>query len=128
MTGCDIDVDENKNEIYREDDEGNQESYNPRQYEYSYDFQMTIHINSPWFDRIKFKLNDHEIESRYSAEYREAERDANEIKDTLTGLRDSAREEVVSANAPKMAVSCPHCHATTTPDISGCCEYCGGAI
>jgi hypothetical protein len=24
--------------------------------------------------------------------------------------------------------SCPYCGATTTPDASGCCEYCGSAI
>ena len=23
---------------------------------------------------------------------------------------------------------CPYCGATTTPDASGCCEYCGGAV
>lgn len=26
------------------------------------------------------------------------------------------------------AVTCPYCGATTTPDASGCCEYCGGAV
>ena len=25
-------------------------------------------------------------------------------------------------------ITCPYCGATTTPDASGCCEYCGGAI
>ena len=41
---------------------------------------------------------------------------------------DFAREKIEQAAAPKMAVTCPYCGATTTPDASGCCEYCGGAV
>ena len=26
------------------------------------------------------------------------------------------------------AVACPYCGATTTPEASSCCEYCGGAV
>ncbi len=128
VTGCDVDIDEKEREIYKEDEEGGRESYNPPRYDRSYDFNITIHINSPWFDQINFKLNDDTIENRFCHEYKEAQRDAEEIKNILTGLRDSAREEVLKQNAPKVAVSCPHCHATTTPDASGCCEYCGGSI
>ncbi len=128
VTGCDIDIDEDKSEIYDENEDGSRESYNPPRYKLSYDFNITIYINSPWFDQIKFKLNDDEIESRFCHEYKEAEKDANEIKDTLMGFRDSAREEIATANAPKVAITCPHCQATTTPDDCGCCEYCGRAI
>ena len=28
----------------------------------------------------------------------------------------------------KASVTCPYCGATTTPDASGCCAYCGGAV
>ena len=41
---------------------------------------------------------------------------------------DFAREKIEQAAAPKTAVTCPYCGATTTPDASGCCEYCGGAV
>ena len=43
-------------------------------------------------------------------------------------VRQQAREEAAAAAAPKAAVTCPYCGATTTPDASGCCEFCGGAI
>ena len=33
-----------------------------------------------------------------------------------------------AAAAPKTAVICPCCGATTMPDANGCCEYCGGAL
>ncbi len=126
VTGCDLDIDENKTERYTKDAEGNRISYNPPRYNYSYDFNMSIYINSPWFDEIKFKLNDDDIENRTCLEYKEAQKDANEIKDLLTGLRQSARDEVDAANAPKTVVTCPNCMANTMPDASGCCEYCGG--
>ena len=32
------------------------------------------------------------------------------------------------AAAPKKAVTCPYCGATTTPNASGQCEFCGGAV
>ena len=52
----------------------------------------------------------------------------NEIKAALTQARQEVRDEVAAANAPKTAVVCPLCGATTIPDAQGCCEYCGGAI
>lgn len=128
VTGCDIDIDEKESEIYTRNEDGGSVSYDPPRYEKSYDFNITIYINSPWFDQIKFKLNDDEIDSRYSHEYKEAERDAEEIKKVLTGFRESTREEVAKVNTPKLAVTCPSCGATTKADANGCCEYCGGAI
>ncbi len=126
VTGCDIDIDEESHQIYRTNEEGQRESYNPPRYKKSYDFNVTIHVNSPWFDDIRFKLNDDEIESRVSHEFKEAQRDAEEIKEILTGFREQTREEIQKANAPKVAVICPNCGATTTPDESGCCEFCTG--
>ncbi len=126
VTGCDIDIDENEREIYTEDEDGKRESYNPPRYDRSYDFFVTIYINSPWFDQIRFKVNDTELENRFCPEYKEAQRNAEEIKDALTGFRDTVREEVMAANAPKSVVACPNCGATTTPDASNCCEFCGG--
>ena len=51
-----------------------------------------------------------------------------EIRQALTQVRKDVREKIEQAAAPKMAVTCPYCGATTTPDASGCCEYCGGAV
>ena len=58
----------------------------------------------------------------------EAERQANEIREALTSLRETVRENVAAAKAPKVAVTCPFCGATTMPDANGRCEFCGGAI
>ena len=51
-----------------------------------------------------------------------------EIRQALTQVRKDVREKIEQAAAPKAAVTCPYCGATTTPDASGCCEFCGGAV
>lgn len=128
VTGCTIDIDESKSEIYRETKDGKRESYNPPRYTYSYDFHLVIHVNHPWFSEMRFRVNTDGIGSRTSVEYREAEAIANEMKEALTKVREDARESIAQANAPKQSVTCPYCGATTTPDANGRCEYCGGAV
>ena len=51
-----------------------------------------------------------------------------EIVSALTQVRQEIRDEAAAQNAPKMAVTCPWCGATTIPDAAGCCEYCGGSV
>lgn len=124
ITGCDLQVDEDRSEIKWEDKDHREHSYVPPRYEYRYDFYITIHVNHPYASDIRFKVNTSTIENQGSAEYRNAEDVANQIKDKLTRLRKKVRE----AKAPKAAVRCPHCMATTFPDANGRCEYCGGVI
>ena len=61
-------------------------------------------------------------------EYNEYVKMGNEIKRAVDGMRNEIRREVRAQSAPKAAVTCPWCGATTTPDASGCCEYCGGSV
>ena len=128
VTGCDLDVDESRTEIYRKNAEGKSVSYEPKRYEYSYDFNMTIAVNNPYFTEIPIRINDDEIKYRTCAEYRQAEQQANEIRDLLLGIRADHRKAVEAAAAPKKMVVCPYCGATTTPDEKGCCEYCGAPV
>lgn len=124
VTGCTVTVDEDRNEIMQEDEDGKSTSYDPPRYEYEYDFNVTINVNSPWFTEINFRTNSSSIEGKDSPEYYSAEEQANDIKYALLRLHSDARQ----AAAPKTSQTCPHCHATTTPNASGCCEYCGGVI
>ena len=128
VTGCDLDVDESRTEIYRKNAEGKNVSYEPKRYEYSYDFNMTIAVNNPYFNEIPIQINDGEIKYRTCAEYRQAEQQANEIRELLLGIRADHRKAVEEAAAPKKKVVCPYCGATTTPDEKGCCEYCGAPV
>ena len=146
VTGVDLDIDEDSAEEMREitDKDGNtrEVSYNPPRFIWSYDFHMVIRVNHPYFDEIRFRLNDSDVElnpdnplpqmrkpnSRMNPDYREYEEMGKEIKRILTEARQQVRAEAKSAAAPKQAITCPWCGATTTPDANGCCEYCGGAV
>jgi len=144
VTGCNTEVQESKREIMIKGQDGKQKSYVPPRFTYSYTFYVVIHVNSPWFNEIKFPLSKAiEVETtgsrmssltgtadigRRSTEYRQAEAMGNEIKTALTQVRKRARSEVAAANVPKTAQTCPLCGATCIPDASGCCEYCGGAM
>lgn len=57
ITGCRFDIDENRNELYRKNNEGQNISYDPPRYEYSYNFDFVIHVDNPYFDEMKFRLN-----------------------------------------------------------------------
>ena len=60
--GIELNIDEHRDELYRMED-GNSESYNPPRYEYSYDFEVTIRVNHPYFDDMKFELNSGSVDT-----------------------------------------------------------------
>lgn len=62
ITGCRMDIDETKTEQYRETADGKKESYNPPRYSYSYDFDLFITVNCPWFDEIRIRLNPRDVD------------------------------------------------------------------
>ena len=128
VTGCDVDVDESRRELYHKNAEGKNVSYEPKRYEYSYTFNMTIAVNNPYFSEIPIRVNDSEIKFRASSEYHRAEALAEEIRDLLLGIRADTRKAVEAAAEPKKTVVCPYCGATTTPAEKGCCEYCGAPV
>lgn len=146
VTGCNVDISESRKELMQKDKEGKDISYKPPRYVHEYDFHMMIHVNTPWFDEIKFRLNSSTIRvepstglggilnqrgadvGRGSAVFRECETMAEEIQAALTQVRETVRENIAAASAPKQAQSCPSCGATTMPDAQGRCEYCGGAM
>ena len=135
VTGCELDIDESKTELKRKDNEGKEVSYNPPRYSYDYDFNIVIHVNNPYFDEIRFRLNPSSIELTpppgfgqpnvmANVEYQEYKKMGEEIRNTLTQVRQGVRDSA----APKTAVRCPACGASTVGDANGCCEYCGSAL
>ncbi len=85
ITQCTLDIDEDRDEIYMQDAEGNNVSYNPKRYKYTYDFEIKILVNDRWFDEIKFPLNTHDVEGMGTAEYHKYETMGNQIRSALTG-------------------------------------------
>ena len=128
VTGCNLDIDESRSELKREDK----------------DFYITIFVNNPYFNEMRFQVNSSSIDitpppsvrpgmparcnPETNVEYRNCKKLGEEIRQALTQVRKDVREKIEQAAAPKAAVTCPYCGATTTPDASGCCEYCGGAV
>ena len=143
LTGCRVDIDESRTEQKREGPDGKEVSYNPPRYEYSYDFYITIFVNNPYFNEMRFQVNSSSIDitppsarpgmparcdPETNLEYRNCKKLGEEIRQMLTQVRKDVRERIEQAAAPKAAITCPYCCATTTPDASGRCEYCGGAV
>ena len=151
VTGCDIEIDEDRDEMKRKDADGKMVSYNPPRYEYAYDFYATIYVNHPYFDDMRFKLNPSQVETGESpmggakgftvikpgmigaaprgvTEYNEFVKMGNEIKEAVDAMRQGVRDKIEEANAPRPSVICPCCGATTKPGPDGCCEFCGGPV
>ena len=136
VTGCEIDLEENRDEVTREDNDGNIVSYNPPRYSFEYTISVIFHVNNPYFDQMRMTINDEavclypngtisaNVNPETNAEYKRYMEMAEEIKQTFSNIK----EETKDASAPKQAVVCPACGATTIPDANGCCEYCGSSV
>ncbi len=97
-----VDVKEHRNEIYHKNPEGRNVSFNPPRYEFTYQFQVKIEVDSPYFSHIEFELTDTRPRNRLSPEYREFERQAQEIEAVLN-RRDNAAD--LLATAAKIAAT-----------------------
>jgi hypothetical protein len=150
ITGCRMDVDEDRDEIKREVKDGDQTrrvSYNPPRYEYSYDFHYHIHVNNPYFDEMKFDLNRSSVhitpstgiaglfggsnvtyDPHANPEYAKYEKLGEEITKVLTEAQQIVREEAAMAAAGPRIATCPFCGAQTEVDAGGKCQYCGGYV
>ena len=124
VTGCSMEIDEDKSEVYREDADGKRQSYVPPRYEYEYDFDVKVYFNHPYFSEVSWQVNTNSIDDKRSLDYQEANKRAEALRDKLSNLHQENR----AAAAPKQAVTCPHCLASTIPDAQGRCEYCGGSV
>lgn len=127
VTGCNLNTTENRTELYQKDKDGNNVSYDPPRYDFSYDFHIEININSPYFQSIEFRLNDWEVKID-TIPYQDCRKLGDEICRFFTGLQQKIREEKVEAAAPKIKVICPHCGASTEADANGCCKFCGAPL
>ena len=54
---CRLDIDESRHELKQKDAEGKYVSYDPPQYEYSYDFHVEIDVEHPYIDTIRYSLS-----------------------------------------------------------------------
>jgi len=83
VVSCEVERKEHQKEIYQESQDGSKKSYIPRRYEYTYDFEVRIQVNTPWFSEIEFKLNTFSVD-RYAPEYRQYEAEGDQIRNMLS--------------------------------------------
>ena len=78
---------EHKTELYTKDSEGHRTSYNPPRYEFKYEITLTITVNTPYFNEIKFEVTDsgNRPQSKTSQEYLQYAQTANQIIASLKG-------------------------------------------
>lgn len=148
VTSFTIDIQDSENELMRENEQGDEVSYNPPRYEYSYDFCAEIHINHPYFDEISFRLNRDSIvlESvgKYTVfdpalypEYRQFKSKCEELEElfragqqgmALEGLRPAAQPapQAVAEPAPAGPKFCPNCGAPA--EGAKFCQSCGSKL
>ncbi|NLA71642.1 MAG: DUF4428 domain-containing protein [Clostridiaceae bacterium] len=94
-----------------------------------YNFFVLLDVSHPWVNQMRLQVNNSSIAGGvYHPDYKEADRDANEIVNALVEMRDGVMIEKKEMAKPKQRVICPNCGATTMPDENGYCEYCMGAI
>ena len=85
ITGCRMEVKQDRDEEKFEDKDGNMKSYNPPRYKYSYDYWIKLAVSSPWFDDMDFQLNTFSIEERDRNKMMTMENTGNQIVAALTG-------------------------------------------
>ena len=147
VTSFNIDVQESKRELMARNSKGEEVSYNPPRYEYSYDFYAEIHVNHPYFNEITFQLNrdsvDLETVERRAGfgstrtgfdptlypEYRQRRGECDELEDLFrAGMHGTALQgfapvaQPVSAAAPAAAPAPAPAPAPAGPKF---CPNCG---
>lgn len=99
------DVTEHRTEEYHNDREGRSVSFNPPRYRYSYEFQTTILVDSPWFNEIHFELTEQRPEQVHSESYRYYEKMADALRNALTPAANDQVADALSATIAKAVAS-----------------------
>lgn len=77
------DVNEHRQEEYHRDREGHNVPFNPPRYRYSYEFDTTILVDSPYFNEIRFELTETRPERVGTEDYRYYEQQADALRAAL---------------------------------------------
>ena len=143
VISCTLDIDENEQELMRENAEGESVSYNPPRYEYHYNFYINMVIrNNPYFDSIRFNINDDDVtlqsvqvggvrsiaQNRQNQRYKQYEQMGNEICQAVEDARSSVKAQKAAASAAEAAkpAFCPACGAPAGE--SNFCQFCGSRL
>ena len=143
VTGFEYDIKEHRTEDRQTDSEGRSVSYNPPRYFFSYDFEIKIRVNNPYFDEIGFKLNNFSVElnpgfavpaaqtpdPRNNREYMKYYDMCEEIKSLLRAPKATpTQHESTPPKAEAKQIVCPYCGGLNDSNVGGKCAFCGGNL
>ncbi len=83
ITSCKLNIEEDREEVYIQNANGENVSYNPPRYNLYYDFSLDFLVNNPYFDDFTVKLNSTRVEGMGSMEYHRYNQMAMEIMNAL---------------------------------------------
>ena len=83
VMSCNLRIDEDREEIYTQGKDGEEVSYNPPRYKFTYDFVVEIKVNNPYFDEIEVRLNDSQVEGLGTMEYNRYQQMAMQVTNIL---------------------------------------------
>lgn len=63
VTGCNLEIDEDRRELMTKDEEGRSVSCDPPRYEYSYAFSVEAFVNHPYFDRMRWSISNGHVKT-----------------------------------------------------------------
>ena len=84
ITSCRLDVEQERTEEFYEDKEGNEQSYDPPRYNYSYDYKIELGVRAPWFNEMRMSLNTFSIPEHDRERILDTENLGNQIVAALT--------------------------------------------
>ena len=122
VSGCNLRVDEDREELYTEGKDGQRVSYNPPRYKFTYDFYIDIKVNNPYFDEITAKLNDRDVEGMGTMEYNRYQQMAQQVINNLSQngnagmpMNDGYNQPMNQGYAPAGAYGQPNPYAQQNP-------------
>ena len=153
VISCSVDIDENEEELMRENKDGEEVSYNPPRFQHHYNFYIDMVIrDTPWFDAIRFNINDDDVTletvkgsvdrsmdarrgsagmprtgnipaSREEKRYQEYEQMCKKICQLVEEARSGASAQEAAVAGSEPPAFCTACGAPN--DGSRFCQFCG---
>ncbi|MBQ3425410.1 MAG: DUF4428 domain-containing protein [Clostridia bacterium] len=133
-------VTEHRTEEYHRDREGKKVPFDPPRYRFSYEFDTTISVDSPYFNEISFELTQERPQRRGSEEYRYYEQLADDLHDRLTAAKPQPKADLAQTISAVLGQAAAAVNAATKgnqpdrePWVCGCgthntgnfCTNCG---
>ncbi len=135
IQGCHYYTTEVKTEIYTKDTEGNRVSFSPPQYEYSYNYFVTLKVNHPYFKEYEKQINDSPVKANNPLDMEKHKHCCEKIVKTFRDII-APKTAIPSSNntsaehntdSPRPHLFCMEC-GEKLPKIGKFCPFCGTKI